>query len=106
MLVCRVGDIASRENSIDRCAGGGGLDRDVSLWIEVNLASEQGCVGVMAYGEEEPVDVDVEMTFVWLPLVFHDMGTLQDLFSKKAGGIAIKQNLYVFALYQTVLNQQ
>ena len=67
------------------------------------MASEQGSVGVMAYGEEKPVDVDVEMTFVWLSLAFHDMGTLQDLISEKAGCVAIKQNLYVVALFQAVL---
>ena len=47
----------------------------------------------MAYGEEESVDGNVEVLFVFGADVFNEVGAFEVLLTEEAGGVGVEQDL-------------
>ena len=54
-----VGHITGSKHSLHTCAGRGGIDNDISGGIKRKLVAEEVGVGLMPYGKEKTVDIQI-----------------------------------------------
>ena len=93
LTVDGIGYVAGSKHARDVGGGSGQIGNDVALLIG-GYAGEELCVGLMAYGEEESVDGNVEVLFVfrcrrfstrWAPSRYS--------LTEEAGGVGVEQDL-------------